>query len=1809
MSCIFLVNALFALFHIATTSSLNVDFVYSPLYLSRYDILDQQGASTKIKVAQKANLVFVSAGGEGVIVLDGQTNQIIFQMKAKEFLFSIEATSDGEYVMFSYDSQFSVFQFVNRTSLKLLSQASFPTSIIDMSINHQENIVFAVGLNGQLIAYDISNKKEIQQVGQFNSQSNIIHQVYISKDDQWVLLGNDVLGMAALRLNINDNDNSINFALAGYGIMNWKTWAVVVTDDLKYVYGLDNWFGIYICDFSSVASASQSQYPVNVSFIKYWPFPTINLIYTLKLTKDNKYLLVGLRSEGVFLFNIEDRMNPSVFQQIQVSGQSLSINLSPNEQYLYYANALSIYVFERQPANLNNNYPNLFNVQQATLLNTTNAMYKWRCITREINGIDYYFGSFDLNGFYIFNSADPYNLIELYSQQFGPLTLVDSMVITQDKRYLYVPIQDNFTSFIVYDIKNITQPQEVFRVNINNNNHEETIMFSQDYNYLVSSNDIGILLFDSSKPPTLVLLAFWNVLPFMTGENAGVMITNDNKYIIGTVRNYGLYVLDAAVKTNLVFQSTLQTLGAEGIICSHYSNDYAFLLDGFKGVAILDLTVLPQIKILSRIPLAGWVNHLLPIQQDNFLLTVVMEDQMLTLIDISDKKAPLILSTYQYQAQSAQSICLSPNEKYSYLNNQFGTVVLPLNSQILIHTEIQQVSLQIDGSVILNPVQKNQHLKVGQFIQLQFVFIYPVDGVQIVNVSYYSEFQKNPLPFWMSYNQNNGVLQIKVDKSGLNSKNINAPNLNTILLKVIIPLSPNSFQFNSPDVQTTPIQAQMIFSTLQNINLIDSMGYATELFDSQKSLFFQVQGINCTQRLYQMTQLAIQRSININPVIFYIEPSLSINIKNLNNTIQTLSQTLQLFLKVDDKSGKFVIGDFNGVIASTNDQQNQIKLEGPLINLNSILSKKIIFANFTDLQAINVTITIVDGVNYDVIQVYQIQQCVFIKQKEQIKKNTQNSLQQQFNKQQPNAEIDILTYFSISFAKNSFIVSDVQNISYQAFLLKGQDYVQLNTEDWIQFQEISGQISISGVPPASAYRQLFYIKIVATDGYTEDSDIFHIKASGLPFVLIFDILIKILGPIFALFGLYKYKSFVLNLVFKKYITYSDEIAIIGKLYFKKITLCGDQLVKSQLLFNEFVKQFEYNQVQLDGIEQFYNHELEKDMKQPEKEQNLSSLLESQAKGNYHPPRRLKLISELPSKNDEYLKKSINIIQMSSKYTRKTFLEKQYIKKDGNVDIMKIIRDIKHNNLSFKLKGKKFYAQNLISDFKNPDSLIFKGIKAMAARYFLKLDTPSYQVYSYIKYYAQKYHNYTKNDWYKCVIQVIPTEDKDCYDLPVPFSQFKLNEKQLNLILIDLQLHNEIGQSFESLKNQGLNHHLIQEVLVADAKGLVEKTPSIFFPSEGESIHLFQYEIQSVEAFKKVESTWFMGLRQALNFEYTSYGISKSQNLPSWLQLEYKKGALTLQGVPQSQDEEKVMIRIIDQDLQVVQQFMLNVVYEYSEQNQENNIPLKLCDSLGTEDFFQHSKLQSSRRKSEVSYLNSPNQNQALDHSTQMLCKLTIPEEQVLNAKRVGMNMAKRSDFLPDKNESKIKDCLNDQSTISDQMLNNPKYQIREDSLNEFYNFNSISSSIQQNQITVNQQSNQQGFLQSTQLLSTQDQNITGLITDKDIQFHQSKKSSIKEQQEEGEGEEQNEQTNLSKIALKVGIQKSQFHQNNYRSFSDTQIQQQSERYIQNQSNQDKSFQEDSIDEEQKVKSLQNISLQFRMNDLNTKYFTNQEKIK
>ncbi|EAR84027.2 calpain family cysteine protease (macronuclear) [Tetrahymena thermophila SB210] len=1504
-----------------------IPYIYSDLYINKYDIKDPQSAFTDIKVAEKANLVFISAGFEGIYVFDGLNNQLIFNQSSQtEYLYTIQATSDGEYVMFSKQNQFSLFKFTTRSQLQLLSQCDFPSTIINILMENQENIVYVIGMLGDIVAYDISNKHFVKFITKYSSQQSTIHQSLITKDNKWIVLANDILGTSVL--SIQNNNSQLNLVLAGQGVMIWKAWGAVVLDDNQYLYGIDIYSGIYVCDFNQILSSDPNQYPIQFNFTYFWPDNTYYVFYQLQLSKDNKYLFAAVRSYGIFIIDIQDRLNPILFQQIPVDGSPTFIDFSPDGKFLYFSNSFSFYIFQQTIPNLNNNYPNLFNTHQSQLFDDgTQAFYRWRCLQKKINQKQYIFQALDFIGFNILEVNDPYHLSQIYLYNIDENTGIDSLALSSDNRYLYLPIQENNTSFLVLDISDIENPTEAFRLRLPTQNTNEAIFFSKDYKYLVSSFDQGILLLDSSQPPQLFLLDYWQMQSNMTGENAGVMITNNNRYILSTIRGYGIYVLDASNKTSLQYKSTYLSTGAEGIIPSLYNDTLAFLFDGFKGVGILDLRFLPQIQFLSRVNFNGWVNFVQPVLNDQYLLVAIMDTSMIHLINIQDVTKPYEMSQYQYQQQPAYALCLSEDIQFAYILDIQGIVILPLTSQVEIHTQIQLITNLANGVQIQQNIPNGTNLLVGQIVQLNFILLYPTDGMLIQKIQYYYQQKIQDLPYWMQYQSENQKLVIQVDKSSLNTDNLNAPNLNTILVTIAIPLQVYSFQYNQTQLQITNIQASNIFQYLKQQNLIDSLGYVTDKFDHYEQFYFQIEGLDCSQPLFDAVKLTLQQSTFINPVTFFVEKSLSLNIKDEQSPINSISNNIQLLLQVNSNQGKFVKQDFSGAVVQTNDSQNQITFQGQLININNILSQKIIFANYSSFDQISINITVIDGVNYELNEQILLSDCIFIKQKLQIENNPQMSLQSQFNKVYQSGIINIEQEFSVSFSSNSFISKDIQIDSYKALILKGDEYQPFNPEDWIQFESSSGNIYFHGNPPSSTFQNKYYIKVIATDGYSSAYDIFYINTSGVSFQFVANLMLKILPPIFALLGLLKNRSIFFNIRFQKKVFFGNEKCTIEEVKIRKIPILGDNMIKCRLLFTNFLTKSRDSVIE--NIK-------------TKKEQEQASLKSSQDK-----------------KSKNFLRQKSYTLTNQLKITlektvinpRSTSFEKKYLEKDGNIKYSKIFKDIVKQNVQFKLQRIKYDASNFISDFKNKNSIIYKGISALLSRYLLRLDVKSRQLYKYLKYYAQKKLKYSQNDWYRAFV-IIQSND-DIYDNEImsPFPNCSLDIQQIMIVLLELKIIKNTQQTFESISEQGLNPHLIREVLFADALGLVEYSPSIFQPCIGESIHLHQYQIQSIEAFQKIQSNICMGLRKLLNIEYVRFGVHKNMQLPKWIEVENKNDVIIIKYRPYSQDIGTLLIKIFDTDSYVIKQYFLEVVDKKNTQidflNQDSIIYFQTFKSLET----------------------------------------------------------------------------------------------------------------------------------------------------------------------------------------------------------------------------------------------------------------------
>lgn len=113
---------------------------------------------------------------------------------------------------------------------------------------------------------------------------------------------------------------------------------------------------------------------------------------------------------------------------------------------------------------------------------------------------------------------------------------------------------------------------------------------STDELYIVLAYETSVLLIsnpnkDGSNMKILLRHYFEGEV---LGSCVGSILTNDNNYIISTVRNYGIVLIDVTDKKKSKQLATLFTMGGETVKISN-DGKYAFVSDGFKGFKILDL--------------------------------------------------------------------------------------------------------------------------------------------------------------------------------------------------------------------------------------------------------------------------------------------------------------------------------------------------------------------------------------------------------------------------------------------------------------------------------------------------------------------------------------------------------------------------------------------------------------------------------------------------------------------------------------------------------------------------------------------------------------------------------------------------------------------------------------------------------------------------------------------------------------------------------------------------------------------------------------------------------------------------------------------------------------------------------------------------------------------------------------------------------------------------------------------------------------------------------------------------------------------
>ncbi|KAL4486668.1 hypothetical protein ABPG72_022143 [Tetrahymena utriculariae] len=1470
---------------------------------------------------------------------------------------------------------------------------------MEIVLNNAETILFLLQSNGKVRALNVSNKSNPTFAGTALWHSTHIYSGRVSHDDKWLFLCQGQKGLGIYQITYN-KDGSVSLSLAGAFIGNQSgSFAVEMTNDLKYIVNIDNQNGISIGDFTQISNSNGKYVLAQYITQIWWPTNiTLPAPYSLCLSKNNNFLFVGVLAQGIFVIDITDKSNPFLYQQIRVPYQGESIKLSVNESYLYYANGQSFLVFPKINPNLNNQYLNLFNKHQASTYSWSDTYRYWRCQIDDSSNL--YYGSFDDDGFWVLDISQPQD-IQVLVKQFKPpnsTAYVDNIIFLNDYKYVLIPVCDGQNILSVYETNEIISMKSSARplqmVSYPTDNYIVDSDYKEELNLLVTAVGSSVAFIDVATIGHFFVKSVWQFEQGMKGTCTGIMFTNGNQFVIGSSRGYGYFILDISDFYNIKKVYYANSLGAENLDSSSVSNKIGYFIDGLQGVIIVDFSQLPQINVISQIQLPGWSNDVTFVNDEKLMLVSTLEKGMLYMVDISDIKNPFLVSQYTYQNQNGMSSCTLKDFSYLFINNNIGIISLPTIGKVLMHVEVEQI---LGFSAVINDyVYQKRDIKdsflVGSSLNIDIVFLYQPLDLVVDSVLYYKENSLIALPDWIFYDPDQFCLKIHVVKESIDQSNIDNSLLNVVVLKTLRPLYQQDFNFKNQNCLTNDGQNSEIYSyLLQNgyindQNLVDpNLKFSIQ----QEIVIFPNQSLeekNFNLCISNQIKQRLLDSIQYSPIYLFFKTSLIYN-KNPPNKItfiETVATLVSINIIVQQPSGKFITKNQTIVNVALNDVQNKILISGSVENVNKYLSGFVVFFvssgySYNEIQA---EVVISDQINYDLTLNLNLSEINFIKEKIPIIKNEQYLLQSQFNHIYPGGSLQILTQFSFSMNQNTFLSPDVGQVTYTAYIQQGGEFVFLDSSYWIQFDTQGNKFY--GLPPQKEFDNSITIQVVGTDGYSSCSDTFDIKVDQLPILFVLKLIAQILGPLIGAIGMYKYREIFYNSLFKTRNRYSNVNALVNHKFVLKVPLILQDLKKAKHIIADLIQNVNKEQ----GSNAKKKIGLRKLVK-------LATVLkQSQEQGNMQNPKAAEqeidvVLDELEI--DQKIRKESKFIQNVSNYrqsakqsirsfqfpnnlnadmiditnqfkdklsgmktnTRNTKIEQKYLNKDGSINMKQAIEDILLYNKKYQKPDKKKETKLFKEELQNKKSNLYKCIKLLLARYLIALDLKTNLVSEFIREYGKKNcFLYTPNDWYKQFVKVVYDENLDAHGNVISWPKIQINNNRIGSVLKHLLHFNTKFINLSSLSSKGINPYLLKQILIADTLGIDLKKSSLF-PSYGECLHLKPGDLRSVESFKFAPGGCCFSIKQLLNKEYDPYGPKENLYFPSWLTLSIQRGVIILSGTPQKLDMEEILIRFYGLQGYIYRSFVLRVqsldsnkprIRSNIQKNQENKVDTSLQDN-------------------------------------------------------------------------------------------------------------------------------------------------------------------------------------------------------------------------------------------------------------------------
>ncbi|EWS73664.1 two component regulator propeller family protein (macronuclear) [Tetrahymena thermophila SB210] len=1506
---------------------------------------NQPAVPTQMLIIEDSQLIiFISK--ENYIGLFDEKKDKMKVINTSEQVQSILIFDNQQYLLAAMITYTSIYQIqLDKNNDYFLAERqtlSLDLKVICMLYLPIANDIFILSQHGVVTIYQNLGNGNIQKKNKFQYDKLSFLYAQVTQDERFMFCSLSLKDIVIFQIEKNvKTDGIVEISNLTYLISIYSDyWIVQLIFLNNFIYYIDSWQGLYFADLLPFF-----QNPQSVKNIKPTKFGlgSINLsptTYCMVISSDQKYLYLGVRSQGILIYDISNISNPIWYYQLFAQGQAYCLIISNKGQALYYSNSNGLYQYQQTEQSFTNKTPNMYNSHKSKSLFEGPPFYKWRCqILQKSNAL---FVSFDVDyiqRFQIIKNNQLKGDINLQKIDILPYAkdattstpYIENVCIDKNEDYLYIPVTDQTNIILKYQIPssiNSSAPLQYKQsLQYSNVQYAESLKLSQDNRYMVVAYSVGVMIVDIEKFEVLSLLSIQD----MQINCYGAEFTRDTNYIFATARNIGVWIINAKDKQNPFVIQALKTKAAETVKTSNLY-DIMYCLDGFNGLLIFDTSALPNVVILSNLKLQGWVNHITLLSDENFGIISTMDAGMLSLVNLKDKSNPILVSSYQIGQQNSQSTCVDPSMQYLLILNSQGIRYFPLDSDVLIHHEfsIKQFDQNSKGRVVLS---QEDFLLVGQTYELRLIPLYQQPNQLINNIFIYQNEQKQALPSWI--NQINKLyLEMTIPKEAVSISN---HSIITLLVQTQFSLNNSSFIQNLTSFVVSPSLSSKIYQYLKTCGFINSQDLVTDLYNPEVTLNFNDFGNDLTDpnqqiQVLKMARNILQNSIDYSPIQFKVQSSLNYILDQKKNSFQVHSFSNQLSIQFSFSAASsliFVQKEYPNVISYRDDQNTTLNIQSSSVeSINNILRGIILYHiiqsqnndNINNQYQVNLLIQ--DGINSNI-----------------------NELQSQIEKISNDSTFAIESTFIIQFDRNTFIDPDGIPLSYSLLIYINNNYSSIHSEYFLKFDEQN--LRMTGTPQASNLFEIIHLRLVVSNGYNQLSSDFYIKIYNISFTYLLNLLLKYIGPVAFILGIYR----------------------------KKITLIENELVVAQAFLKEFQsknifkkqtiqiqKDFFGNQCNIISLEQI---DPENSKFRPSFFSN-SQLFNSQIELN-STQKDKKNLSEHEKKRIQTVKNSLQKAKINNFYDQDQIFNLCYshpqivnnlLSSTSLTDNLQYYNQIKLFNI--KISADKLFSNMIQNDLKimyernylriadytieyyNNHSRFNYCLNAQVVDYLLQLDIRTNIVYSYLKEYSKKQKNVTENDWYKAFVQIESSDEIDCTGTLIPFSNVSVNESSILNCLSNLDLYISVDQPFDEIWLHGISPVLLKQALIFESLGLLNNNSnnSIINKSKGESIFILQHQILSVEAFQLKKQNKLNFFQKMLNLNYERIPISKYQYLPNWIQLDCKSGIIILEGIPTSSDHEEILIRIYNLKNYIIRQFNLKIL---SEQPQElkigQNIPL------------------------------------------------------------------------------------------------------------------------------------------------------------------------------------------------------------------------------------------------------------------------------